>query len=194
MLNFVSLSSLGCYVWGLNNCTQSLGDGVKDYFVQPFRPDITVFRNVELSLNAKDSIVLLLLLLCLLCTSCNMLRNKTLHGVVQHLLEVEEKRSKATASMSAQNVTEDKGTKCKAPASVSMQTETEGKGTKSALSISAQTITKPQQPRSVLVAPIQKKKSNNKQVQQTRLMGMRQDLAPSGRDRARNHHSLSIPG
>lgn len=42
----------------------------------------------------------LLVLLCLLCTACNMFRNKAVHGVVQCFLEEDERRSKATVSVS----------------------------------------------------------------------------------------------
>ncbi|XP_063276964.1 uncharacterized protein LOC134563090 [Prinia subflava] len=135
--------SLGCYIWGLYNHIQSLWGGVKNDFFQPFRPDTAVLENIEFSLDAKDSIVLLLVLLCLLCTACNTLRNKALHGVVQRLLEEEEKRSKATASMCTQAVTKEKRTKSKATASVSTQTVTEEEGTKSkaTVSVSTQTVT-----------------------------------------------------
>ncbi|KAF4795792.1 hypothetical protein TURU_090061 [Turdus rufiventris] len=79
------------------------------------------------------------------------------------LLEEEEKRSKVTVSMSAQNVTK-KGTKGKTTASMSTQTVTEEKETKSASSISTQTVTEPEQPRPVADATIQKKKSKSKSV------------------------------
>ncbi|KAL2305526.1 hypothetical protein Nmel_007517, partial [Mimus melanotis] len=127
--------------------------------------------------------MLLLVLLCLLCTACNMLRNKTLHGVVQRMLEEEEKRNKSTASMSAHSVKKEKRTKHKATVSVSTQTATEEKiaknkatvsvttqtvtqvkGTKSTISISTQTVTEPEQPRPAAVAPVQKKKSKSKSV------------------------------
>ncbi|RMC09637.1 hypothetical protein DUI87_13423 [Hirundo rustica rustica] len=107
-----------------------------------------------------------------------MLRNQTLHGVVQRLLEEERKRNKCktTASVSTQTVTEEtgiasmqtvteeKGTKNKAIVSTSTQTVTEEKGTKGAVSISTQTVTEAEQPKPVAVAPVQKKKSKSKSV------------------------------
>ncbi|RMC00758.1 hypothetical protein DUI87_22441 [Hirundo rustica rustica] len=51
--------SAGCYIWGFNNCTQPLWGGVKNDFFQPFRPGTAVFKNIELSLGDKDSIILL---------------------------------------------------------------------------------------------------------------------------------------
>ncbi|XP_066054678.1 uncharacterized protein [Chamaea fasciata] len=140
---------------------------------------------MEYPLDAKDSMMLLLVLLCLLCTARTMLRIKTLHGVIQRVLkeEEEEKRSRATISVSTQSVTEVKGTKGKATVSsstqtvteekeakseatvsTSTQTVTEEKGTKGAISISTQTITEPEQPKPVAVAPVQKKKSKTKSV------------------------------
>ncbi|RMC14538.1 hypothetical protein DUI87_09635 [Hirundo rustica rustica] len=86
-----------------------------------------------------------------------MLRNRTLHGVVQRLLEEEGKRNKCKtmASMSTQTVieetgtasmqivTEEKGTKNKATVSASTQTVTEKKGTKNkaTVSVSTQAVT-----------------------------------------------------
>ncbi|RMC05611.1 hypothetical protein DUI87_17696 [Hirundo rustica rustica] len=107
-----------------------------------------------------------------------LLRNQTLHGVVQRLLEEEGKRNKCktmaslstqtvteeTVSASAQTVTEEKGTKNKATVSVSTQAVTEEKETKAAISISTQIITEAEQPKSVTVAPVQKKKSKSKSV------------------------------
>ncbi|RMC04158.1 hypothetical protein DUI87_18977 [Hirundo rustica rustica] len=107
-----------------------------------------------------------------------MLRNQTLHGVVQCLLEEEGKRNKCkttasvstqtvtekTVSASTQTVTEEKGTKNKATVSVCTQAVTEEKETKGAISISTQTITEAEQPKPVAVAPVQKKKSKSKSV------------------------------
>ncbi|XP_053859968.1 uncharacterized protein LOC128822300 [Vidua macroura] len=150
--------NLGCYVWGLSNHTQPLGGGVKIDFFHPFRLDTAVFENVKFPLDAKDSIMLLLVLLSLLCTVCNMLRNKTLHSVMQQnihsvmqcLLEEEETRSKAavsvsiqnatTASMLTQTVTEEEGSKSKTTVSVSMQTAMEEE-TKSEARVSMSTQT-----------------------------------------------------
>ncbi|RMB92880.1 hypothetical protein DUI87_30774 [Hirundo rustica rustica] len=112
------------------------------------------------------------------CTMLTMLRNQTLHGVVQPLLEKERKRNKCRtmASLSTQTVTEetgtasmqtvieDKGTKNKATVSVSTQAVTEEKETKGAISISTQTVTEAEQPKPVAVAPVQKKKSKSKSV------------------------------
>ncbi|RMC04387.1 hypothetical protein DUI87_19208 [Hirundo rustica rustica] len=86
-----------------------------------------------------------------------MLRNQTLHGVVQHLLEEEGKRKKCkttasvstqtviekTGTASMQSVTEEKGTKNKATVSASTQTVTEEKGTKNkaTMSVSTQAVT-----------------------------------------------------
>ncbi|RMC19297.1 hypothetical protein DUI87_03904 [Hirundo rustica rustica] len=101
-------------------------------------------------LCAKDSIILLLVLLCLLymaCTMLTMLRNQTLHGVVQRLLEEEGKRNK-----------------CRTMASASTQAVTKEKETKAAISISTQTVTEAEQPRPVAVASVQKKKSKSKSV------------------------------
>ncbi|RMC20532.1 hypothetical protein DUI87_01383 [Hirundo rustica rustica] len=170
-----------CYIWALKNRTQPLWGGVKNYFLQSFRPGTAVFKSIEFSLGAKDSIILLLVLLCLLfmaCTILTMLRNQTLHGVVQRLLEEEGKRNKCktTASMSTQaiteetetaptqTVTEEKGTKNKATVSVSTQAVTEEKETKGAISISTQTVIEAEQPKPVAVAPVQKKKSKSKSV------------------------------
>ncbi|RMC09921.1 hypothetical protein DUI87_12708 [Hirundo rustica rustica] len=111
-------------------------------------------------------------------SACTMLRNQTLHGVVERLLEEEEKRNKCktTASMSTQTVTEktgtastqtvteEKGTKNKATVSVSTQAVTEEKETKAAISISTQTVTEAEQPKPVAVSPVQKKKSKSKSV------------------------------
>nr|XP_030113616.3 macrophage immunometabolism regulator isoform X1 [Taeniopygia guttata]XP_030113624.3 macrophage immunometabolism regulator isoform X1 [Taeniopygia guttata]XP_041567090.1 macrophage immunometabolism regulator isoform X1 [Taeniopygia guttata]XP_041567091.1 macrophage immunometabolism regulator isoform X1 [Taeniopygia guttata] len=134
------------------------GEGVKIDFFQPFRLDTAVFENVKFPLDAKDSIMLLLVLLCLLGTVCNMLRNKTLHSVVQQnthsvmqcLLEEEETRSKAVVSVSVQNATtssmltqtvrEEDGTKSKTTVSVSTQTVTEEE-TKSKRGVSMYTQT-----------------------------------------------------
>ncbi|RMC21689.1 hypothetical protein DUI87_02557 [Hirundo rustica rustica] len=107
-----------------------------------------------------------------------MLRNQTLHGVVQRLLEEEGKRNKCkttasvstqtvtegTGTASTQTVTEEKGTKNKATVSVSTQAVTEEKETKGAISISTQTVTEAEQPKPVAVAPVQKKKSKSKSV------------------------------
>ncbi|KAM4879514.1 uncharacterized protein FYW23_015561 [Sylvia borin] len=129
--------------------------------------------------------VVLLVLLCLFCTARTMLRIKTLHGVMQHVLnEMEEvKRSKATASTSTQTVIEEKGTKgvaavssstqtitaekeakSEATVSTSIQTVAEEKGIKGAISIYTQTVTEPEQPKPVAVATTQKKKSKSKSV------------------------------
>ncbi|RMC15752.1 hypothetical protein DUI87_07956 [Hirundo rustica rustica] len=82
----------------------------------------------------------------------------------------------------------------KATVSVSTQAVTEEKETKSAISISTQTVTEAEQAKPVAVAPVQKKKSKSKSV---RIM-TDEDVAgpshPSRRDRARDHHPLSIPG
>ncbi|RMC15993.1 hypothetical protein DUI87_08200 [Hirundo rustica rustica] len=88
-----------------------------------------------------------------------MLRNQTLRGVVQHLLEEEGKRNKCKtmASVSTQTVTEETGT-------ASTQTVTEEKATKGAISIFTQTVTEAEQPKPVTVAPVQKKKSKSKSV------------------------------
>ncbi|RMC16613.1 hypothetical protein DUI87_06550 [Hirundo rustica rustica] len=87
-----------------------------------------------------------------------MLRNQTLHGVVQRLLEEGGKRDKckATASVSTQTVTEEIG-------ATSTQIVTEEKGTKAAISISMQTVTEAEQPKLVAIAPVQKK-SKSKSV------------------------------
>ncbi|KAM4896996.1 uncharacterized protein FYW23_006052 [Sylvia borin] len=123
-----SCSSLGCYVWGLNNLTQPLWGGVKNDFFQLFRNDTAVFEYVEYPLDAKDSMMFLLFLLCFLCMARIMLRIKTLHKEVE-----EVKRSKATASTSTQTVTEEKGTKGVAAVSSSTQTITEEKEAKGEL-------------------------------------------------------------
>ncbi|XP_023800726.1 uncharacterized protein LOC111941755 [Cyanistes caeruleus] len=138
--------SLGCYIWDLlNNRTLPLVGRVESGFFQPFRSGTAVFKNIEFSLDAKDSLVLLFCFLCMACTMYTMLRNKALFGVVQRLLEEEEKRTKsrATASMTTQTATEEKGTKSKATASVSTQTATEEKETKNkaTASVSTQTAT-----------------------------------------------------
>ncbi|RMB94834.1 hypothetical protein DUI87_28637 [Hirundo rustica rustica] len=89
--------------------------------------------------------------------ACTMLRNQTLHGVVQRLLEEEGKRNKCkttasvstqtvveeTGTASMQTVTEEKGTKNKATVSASTQTITEEKGTKTkaTVSVSTQAVT-----------------------------------------------------
>ncbi|RMC12185.1 hypothetical protein DUI87_11321 [Hirundo rustica rustica] len=88
-----------------------------------------------------------------------MLRNQTLHGVVQRLLEEEGKRNKCKtmASVSTQTVIEE-------TVSSSTQTVPEEKETKGAVSISTQTVTEADQPKPVAVAPIQKKKSKSKSV------------------------------
>ncbi|TRZ20737.1 hypothetical protein HGM15179_006401 [Zosterops borbonicus] len=95
-----------------------------------------------------------------------MLRIKTLPGVIQHVPKEEEegKRSKATASVSTQTVTEEKEAKSEATVSTSTQTVTEEKGTKGAVSISKQTVTELEQPKPVAVATTQKKKSRSKAV------------------------------
>ncbi|RMC19059.1 hypothetical protein DUI87_03663 [Hirundo rustica rustica] len=107
-----------------------------------------------------------------------MLRNQTLHRVVQRLLEEEGKRNKCkttasvfiqtvieeTVSASTQAVTEEKGTKNKATVSVSTQAVTEEKETKGDISISTQTVTEAEQPKPVAVAPVQKKKSKSESV------------------------------
>ncbi|RMC04273.1 hypothetical protein DUI87_19092 [Hirundo rustica rustica] len=74
-----------------------------------------------------------------------------------HKLVIEE-----TVSASTQTITEEKGTKTKATMSVSTQAVTEEKETKSAISISTQTVTEAEQPKPVAVAPVQKKKENQK--------------------------------
>ncbi|RMB92576.1 hypothetical protein DUI87_30885 [Hirundo rustica rustica] len=144
-----------CYIWALNNRTQPLWGGVKNDFFQSFRYGTAVFKSIEFSLGAKDSIILLLVLLCLLCTACTMFRNQTLHGVVQRLLEEEGKRNKCkttasvstqtvieeTGTASMQTVTEEKRTKNKATVSASTQTITEEKGTKNKATVSASTQT-----------------------------------------------------
>ena len=170
--------SLGCYIWGLYNRTQPLGGGVKEDFFQLFTPDTVVFEGIKFPLNARDSIGLLLVLLCFLCTVYNMLRNKTLHGMMQRFLEAEEKQRKQLLHRMSQRrkgpkakqqrpglrrlSQRRKGTESKAPVSVSRQSATEEKETKDTISISTQTITEPEQPKPVAVAPVQKKKSKSK--------------------------------
>ncbi|RMC15407.1 hypothetical protein DUI87_07598 [Hirundo rustica rustica] len=95
-----------------------------------------------------------------------MLRNQTLHGVVQRLLEEEGKRNKCktTASVSTQTVieervsastwtvTEEKGTKNKSKVSASTQTVTEEKGTKNkaTVSVSTQAVTEEKETKSAI--------------------------------------------
>lgn len=118
---------------------------VENVFFQPFRPDTAVFENTEFPLDVKDVIILLLVLLCLVCAACTiyiMIGDRTTLGVVQHLQEEDEKRSKsATGTMSMQPIT-----------------EPEGKGTNATGTVSTQTVTEPEgQPKWVAIAPFKKR-------------------------------------
>ncbi|RMC12162.1 hypothetical protein DUI87_11298 [Hirundo rustica rustica] len=106
-----------------------------------------------------------------------MLRNQTLHGVMQRLLEKREKETNAKQHPCLHKLSQRKQEphlcrllhrrkepKPKQQCQCLHRLSQRRKETKAAISISLQTVTKAEQPKPVAVAPVQKKKSKSKSV------------------------------